>query len=189
MQKIDEINAYSRLVLAVVTDKEKGMLFPLREIDICVINAIIVKVMFPNDRRREILRLRFGLRGERHTLEELSSLMGISHAAIRTDELKAIRALQQPMALKFFRVLFTTTAFSAESFEDSIFVLERDIRELNLSTRAHNAVRSRGIKNIGQLCKADPYFLLKAQNFGFKSLCEVEAKLEMLGLKMEKKLR
>jgi RNA polymerase primary sigma factor len=49
------------------------------------------------DRERDVVRLRYGLGGERvHTLEELGRLFHVTRERIRQIEIRAIRKLQRP---------------------------------------------------------------------------------------------
>jgi RNA polymerase primary sigma factor len=50
-----------------------------------------------NDREREVLEMRFGLRdGQEHTLEEVGKYYGVTRERIRQIEAKALRKLRQP---------------------------------------------------------------------------------------------
>ena len=50
-----------------------------------------------NDREREVLEMRFGLKdGQEHTLEEVGRYYGVTRERIRQIEAKALRKLRQP---------------------------------------------------------------------------------------------
>ncbi|MBZ0306441.1 MAG: sigma-70 family RNA polymerase sigma factor, partial [Anaerolineae bacterium] len=50
-----------------------------------------------NDREREVLEMRFGLKdGQEHTLEEVGKYYGVTRERIRQIEAKALRKLRQP---------------------------------------------------------------------------------------------
>jgi RNA polymerase primary sigma factor len=50
-----------------------------------------------NDREREVLEMRFGLKdGQEHTLEEVGKFYGVTRERIRQIEAKALRKLRQP---------------------------------------------------------------------------------------------
>lgn len=61
-------------------------------------------------------------------------------------------------------------------------ILMKPIDDLEISVRAHNCLRSNGIKTIGELVSFDKSDLLKFRNFGRKSLEELETIIESLGL-------
>ncbi len=60
--------------------------------------------------------------------------------------------------------------------------LSRSIDSLELSVRSQNCLKSENIQIIGQLCRRTENHLLGCRNFGTKSLNEITAKLEELGL-------
>lgn len=60
--------------------------------------------------------------------------------------------------------------------------LKMSVDELELSVRSHNCLRSADIKTIADLVRKDESELLKFRNFGRKSLAELSAIVEELGL-------
>jgi len=60
--------------------------------------------------------------------------------------------------------------------------LRMSVDELELSVRSHNCLRSANIKTIADLVRKDEGELLKFRNFGRKSLAELSAIVEELGL-------
>jgi DNA-directed RNA polymerase subunit alpha len=60
--------------------------------------------------------------------------------------------------------------------------LKMSVDELELSVRSHNCLRSANIKTIADLVRKDEAELLKFRNFGRKSLAELSAIVEELGL-------
>ncbi len=60
--------------------------------------------------------------------------------------------------------------------------LRMSVDELELSVRSHNCLRSANIKTIADLVRKDEAELLKFRNFGRKSLAELSAIVEELGL-------
>jgi len=60
--------------------------------------------------------------------------------------------------------------------------LKMSVDELELSVRSHNCLRSANIKTIADLVRKDEGELLKFRNFGRKSLAELSAIVEELGL-------
>ena len=56
------------------------------------------------------------------------------------------------------------------------------VEELNLSVRSYNCLKREGIDTVGQLVEKSEAELMDIRNFGQKSIDEVKAKLEELGL-------
>lgn len=61
-------------------------------------------------------------------------------------------------------------------------VLEMNIDELELSVRSYNCLKRAGINTVQELINKTPEDMMKVRNLGKKSLDEVKAKLEELGL-------
>ncbi len=64
-------------------------------------------------------------------------------------------------------------------------VLKRSIDELEISVRTSNCLKSQSIQTIGDLVKKSGKELLTYDNFGRKSLKELEKILDKMGLKLE----
>jgi len=58
------------------------------------------------------------------------------------------------------------------------------IEELNLSVRSYNCLKREGINTVGELVQKSEAELMDIRNFGQKSIDEVKAKLEELGLSL-----
>jgi DNA-directed RNA polymerase subunit alpha len=58
------------------------------------------------------------------------------------------------------------------------------IEELNLSVRSYNCLKREGINTVGELIQKSEAELLDIRNFGQKSIDEVKAKLDELGLEL-----
>ena len=56
------------------------------------------------------------------------------------------------------------------------------IEELNLSVRSYNCLKREGINSVGDVILKSESELMDIRNFGQKSIDEVKAKLEELGL-------
>jgi len=68
-------------------------------------------------------------------------------------------------------------------FEKKAFLhLLRNVEELDLSRRAGNCLKTRGINLIGELVQKKPSELLSITNFGRKSLAEIRSKLSKMNL-------
>ena len=62
-------------------------------------------------------------------------------------------------------------------------ILSKSIDEMELSVRSHNCLQAAGIYQISELVSKEESAMLKYKNFGRKSLTELVAKLNQLGLK------
>ena len=65
-------------------------------------------------------------------------------------------------------------------------VLEMSIDELELSVRSYNCLKRAGINTVQELTNKTPEDMMKVRNLGRKSLEEVLAKLDELGLSLSK---
>lgn len=65
-------------------------------------------------------------------------------------------------------------------------VLEMNIDELELSVRSYNCLKRAGINTVEELCNRTSEDMMKVRNLGRKSLEEVLAKLDELGLSLSK---
>lgn len=63
--------------------------------------------------------------------------------------------------------------------------LEMNIDELELSVRSFNCLKRAGINTVEELCDRTPEDMMKVRNLGRKSLEEVLAKLQELGLELK----
>lgn len=61
-------------------------------------------------------------------------------------------------------------------------ILLTNVDDLELSVRAHNCLKAANIKNIAELVRREESEMLKFRNFGRKSLSELSAIIENLGL-------
>ena len=71
--------------------------------------------------------------------------------------------------------------------DKKIKILEKSIEELNLSVRSWNCLKRANINTVGELTDKTVDDMLKIRNMGKKSIDEVEAKLDSLGLKFKDK--
>ena len=65
-------------------------------------------------------------------------------------------------------------------------MLEMTIEELDLSVRSYNCLKRAGINSVQELTNKSEPEMIKVRNLGRKSLEEVKAKLEDLGLELRK---
>lgn len=63
-------------------------------------------------------------------------------------------------------------------------LMDVTIDELELSVRSYNCLKRAGINTVGELCNKTPDDMMKVRNLGRKSLEEVLAKLQELGLSL-----
>ena len=68
--------------------------------------------------------------------------------------------------------------------DDKEKVLEMNIDELELSVRSYNCLKRAGINTVEELCNRTSEDMMKVRNLGRKSLDEVLAKLNELGLSL-----
>ena len=68
--------------------------------------------------------------------------------------------------------------------DDKEKVLEMNIDELELSVRSYNCLKRAGINTVEELCNRTSEAMMKVRNLGRKSLDEVLAKLNELGLSL-----
>ncbi len=61
-------------------------------------------------------------------------------------------------------------------------VMAQPIEELDLTVRSYNCLKREGITTVGELVEKSEEDLLEIRNFGQKSIDEVKAKLEEMGL-------
>lgn len=168
-------------------------------------------------REERILRMRFGLGQPGHTQGEVGVEFRLSRERIRQIEVRALHKLRHPNRLNHLKALFQTLggeierllaeneglgtrcdllSRALEADEDAkrelalrsvSAVLCREVRELELSFRSLNCLENAGIEFVGELVQWSEADLLKAKNFGRKSLKEVKeilAEMELaLGMK------
>ena len=65
-------------------------------------------------------------------------------------------------------------------------ILARPIEDLDLTVRSYNCLKREGVGTVGELIQKSEDDLLEIRNFGQKSIDEVKAKLEELGLGLNK---
>ena len=66
-------------------------------------------------------------------------------------------------------------------------VLAQPIEDLDLTVRSYNCLKREGVTTVGELTEQSEDDLLEIRNFGQKSIDEVKAKLQELGLGLRKK--
>ena len=59
------------------------------------------------------------------------------------------------------------------------------VEDLNLSVRSYNCLKREGVNTVGDLVQKSEAELMDIRNFGQKSIDEVKAKLEDLGLSLK----
>jgi DNA-directed RNA polymerase subunit alpha len=66
-------------------------------------------------------------------------------------------------------------------------ILAQPIEDLDLTVRSYNCLKREGVTTVGELTQKSEEDLLEIRNFGQKSIDEVKAKLEELGLNLKRK--
>jgi DNA-directed RNA polymerase subunit alpha len=92
--------------------------------------------------------------------------------------------------LSFYTSLGVEPQFSSKEQLDAEHrrireILKRSIDELEISVRASNCLKDKNIKTIGELVRKSSKELLSYENFGRKSLKELEKNLAKVGLHLE----
>jgi DNA-directed RNA polymerase subunit alpha len=94
----------------------------------------------------------------------------------------------------FDRVTEESVEFESEQVEVSEEqnklrkLLNMSVNEIELSVRAANCLNNANITTVGELSMKSEQEMLKYRNFGKKSLNEIKAKLEQLGLSLGMKI-
>ncbi|MCD8481832.1 MAG: DNA-directed RNA polymerase subunit alpha [Verrucomicrobia bacterium] len=110
------------------------------------------------------------------------------------DCLKQAAAILKHHLDVFDRVTEETVEFESEQSEVSEEqnklrkLLNMSVNEIELSVRAANCLNNANITTVGELAMKSEQEMLKYRNFGKKSLNEIKAKLEQLGLSLGMKL-
>ena len=77
---------------------------PQDEVESTVFHEAIDKALSVlSPREEKVIRLRFGLGGETHTLEEVGRMMNVTRERIRQIEAKALRRLRHPSVIRLIR--------------------------------------------------------------------------------------
>jgi DNA-directed RNA polymerase subunit alpha len=71
--------------------------------------------------------------------------------------------------------------------EEASGIMATPIEELEFTVRSYNCLKREGVQTVGELVQKSEEDLLEIRNFGQKSIDEVKAKLEELGLELSKK--
>jgi DNA-directed RNA polymerase subunit alpha len=71
--------------------------------------------------------------------------------------------------------------------EEVTGVLAQPIEDMDLTVRSYNCLKREGVTTVGELVQKSEDDLLEIRNFGQKSIDEVKAKLEELGLSLSNK--
>ena len=71
--------------------------------------------------------------------------------------------------------------------EEASGILAQPIEDMDLTVRSYNCLKREGVATVGDLVQKTEEDLLEIRNFGQKSIDEVKAKLEEMGLGLRKK--
>ena len=181
-----------------VLDGLREKIMPIWTSDVCAhIDEMLSSI---NPREAVVLRCRFGLSGQRLTLEETGVALKITRERIRQIELEGLRSLHHRLREECTdlymtpvgnmlaqtinkhravqRVLDPHSGIRAELFAH----LTKRTNALNISTRVRNCLNTRNIYYVGELVQQTKHSLLKQRNFGRRSLRDITNLLTRLGL-------
>ena len=71
--------------------------------------------------------------------------------------------------------------------DENAGILAKPIEDMDLTVRSYNCLKREGVTSVGELVLKSEEDLLEIRNFGQKSIDEVKAKLEEMGLSLRKK--
>ncbi len=136
------------------------------------------------ERHREIVRLRFE---EKQTYAQIGEVMGVSLERIRFLVHDAMVKLRTPPSL--FYIIYGKQGYeeirrkSIEEKRKNIpTVMEMPLRDLDLSIRPENRLIAIGCKTVADVVALSKVEILNIKRLGDKSIHEVAAKLESLGI-------
>lgn len=168
---------YRKLVSKVLEVPEDDIL-PLRYDDIGMIDVALAGL---GSRNAEILQRRFGLRGERQTLQSIAERFLVRRERIRQLEAKALDKLRHPSRIRNF-LGFTNAELERQRQIDKTPLLERYVEHFELSVRTLDALDAAGVQTLMDLTTKTEREMLMMPNFGRKSLVELKNLLHGLDL-------
>lgn len=130
---------------------------------------------------REVIKMRYGLSEGPRSVEEVAGVFKIHSPRVRQIEAKAIRKLQYPEQLLML-VGLVPKPLKLPVPPAAKELLTQPISVLNLSIKVHTSLTRMGIVTLSNLVGKSETDLLIGRNFGFFAACEVESKLQALGL-------
>lgn len=161
------------------------------------------------DREEKVI---FGIYKENKTLLETGKMFGVTRERVRQIQWKALRKLKyrrnyfevgeyaykEELAKKDYLSYLEEKrkewdyesakayieAYEQQLSEEQRKALERDLEDLDLSTRSYNCLRRANIRTIKELISKTEDELFKIRNMGRKSAKEIIDKLDSLGLKL-----
>ncbi len=111
-----------------------------------------------------------------------------TNGTLEPDEAVSLAAKVLSEHLKLFIDLSenakTAEVMIEKASDEKVKVLEMNIDELELSVRSYNCLKRAGINTVEELCSRTSEDMMKVRNLGRKSLEEVLAKLNELGLSL-----
>ncbi len=177
-----------------LTDETKSA--PEEKIFITERNEFIREMLETLTRREEeIVKLRFGIDAEEHTLNEVGEHFAVTRERIRQMESKAINKLRHPSRLgtPVKHMLFYDFPVNLDKApikrvkREKKETIETSISELDLSPRTENILRTNNITSIENILGITEYeFNKDIHGVGEYTLAEIKFALSKLGLKLEK---
>lgn len=212
MKKIYDLNPYEKLLLDIFEEKEILIRFDgeklssnLEDESIKKIQRVILTLA---PKEQKVLRLRYGLDGGTPlTLQKIGEILNLSRERVRQIQMDCLRKLRHPcrarkldsihtrlfpnilepriqaLADKVNEMMDELKEKENEEELEKLYKLNTKIEELELPIRAYKCLRGFNISTVRELIKIDPKILLKAKNFGKKSLEKLESVLRRMNVK------
>lgn len=118
-------------------------------------------------------------------------LRKLRHPKISTILSKGLLKYYDSISNKQYEIGYTKGYFygskSVLSKEpDKVNLMENPIEYLDLKVRPYNCLKKKGISKISELCSMSEYDLIHIRNMGKGSVEEIKARLEEIGLELQK---
>lgn len=187
----DSASPAEKLINAILKPKHKYIILDTAE------EVAVLKIMKEalTDIEYEIIVSRFGFNGESLRYQKLGPKYNVTPTRISQIEQIALGKLRNPKYLKELLPNYALKIKELHETQEMVAIIKQidneiklakdgkvyyniPIRELNLSTRSHNALVLNKIYTIGQLSKLTSDDLAKIKNVGAKSFKEITEKLK-----------
>lgn len=142
-----------------------------------------------SERERKVIEMRFGLKGNPMTLEEVARVFGVTKERIRQIEAKALRKLKHTTRKKILLgMTWQEATLELKEIKDAL-ISQRShknlgeehneflsnkrnilVCEMDLPTRIANSLLTGGYETVGEIIDASDKDLMKVRNVGRKSV-------------------